>query len=207
MLSLARLIPASNDASKGQWAREQYSGFQLRGKTLGILGLGRLGQITAKIASGFQMNVIAHDIRDVKFDNVRQVSFDELFTVSDIVSIHIHLNKETEGLVGKSAFDMMKSTAIIINTSRGKIIEEQALLDALKNGSIAGAGLDVIDGEWLSSNDLKLHPLVAFSRVSEKLLIVPHIGGSTFESITLARIFMAKRIAEFLRSGNDGKIF
>ena len=98
---------------------------------------------------------------------------------------------------------MMKSSAIIINTSRGKIIEEQALLAALKNGGIAGAGLDVIDGEWLSEDELRLHPLVAFSKVSNKLLIVPHIGGSTFESITLARIFMAKRIAEYLGIGSD----
>ena len=85
--------------------------------------------------------------------------------------------------------------------------DEEALLNALKNGSIAGAGLDVIDGEWLSRKELNEHPLVAYSRVSEKLLIVPHIGGSTYESITLARIFMAKRIADFINSGNNEGIF
>ena len=199
ILSLVRqIIPASFSARDGIWARERFSGYQLYGKTMGIMGLGRLGKITARIANGFGMNVITYDPAQPFAENVQHVTFEELLSTSDILSIHIHLNADTEGIIGKKALGLMKSTAILINTSRGKIVDETALLEALALGQIAGAGLDVIDGEWLEQEELIRHQLIEYSRLNDNLLIVPHIGGATQESINLARIFMAKKIASYL---------
>jgi D-3-phosphoglycerate dehydrogenase / 2-oxoglutarate reductase len=201
LLSLVRKLPQAFSASKeGNWAREYFTGFQLRGKTIGVLGLGRLGKISAQIANGFGMRVIAHDIRDIDVDGVEMVDVETLFTQSDVISVHIHLNDETRGLVDTKAFALMKSNAIILNTSRGGILDETALLSALMSGSIGGAGLDVIDGEWLSHEDLLKHPLIAYSRTHENLLISPHVGGSTTESIYGARVFMARKMANFIRN-------
>jgi len=201
ILSLIRkIIPASIAAQDGIWARERFSGYQLHGKTIGILGLGRLGKITARIAQGFGMNVIAHDPAQPFAEKVQHVTFEQLLKSSDILSVHIHLNEFTEELINKEAFRLMKPTAVLINTSRGKIIDETALLEALKSGEIAGAGLDVINGEWLDKQELRQHPLIEYSRANNNLIIVPHIGGSTTESINLARIFMAKKIVRFLEN-------
>lgn len=198
ILNLARnVLPAVEAAKQGDWARERFSGFQLLGKTLGILGLGRLGEISARIGQGFGMNVQATDIRDVSVPGVRMVDFDTLFRTSDVVSVHVHLRPETDGLVGERAIGMMKPGAILINTSRGRIVEETALLAALQQNRIR-AGLDVIDGEWL--DDLTDHPLIRHARQHDNLIIVPHIGGSTKESIYGARIFMARKVADFLAS-------
>lgn len=197
ILCLVRqIIPASSAAKEGKWAREKFSGYQLYGKTMGILGLGRLGKITARIAQGFGMNVVSYDPAKPYVENVKHVSFSELLSTADILSIHIHLTTETENLICKKALKLMKPTALLINTSRGKIVDEFALLDALGSGQIAGAGLDVIDGEWLDQNELIHHPLIEYSRMNNNLLIVPHIGGSTTESINLSRIFMAQKIKD-----------
>jgi D-3-phosphoglycerate dehydrogenase / 2-oxoglutarate reductase len=199
ILSLVRKIPqASNEALKGVWAREEYTGFQLLGKTLGILGLGRLGKISARIGLGFNMRVIAHDIEDVSHDKVEMVDFETLIQDADILTIHVHLNESTRELINTQVFEKMKSSAILINTSRGAVIDENALLVALKNSQISAAGLDVIHGEWLE--DILSHPLIRYANKNDNLLIVPHIGGATTESIYGARVFMAKKIAKWIAS-------
>ncbi|MEQ8667403.1 MAG: NAD(P)-dependent oxidoreductase [Rhodospirillales bacterium] len=201
LLALNRkLVPAQEQAKRGVWSRETYTGFQLLGKTLGILGLGRLGKISARIGQGFGMNVIAHDIADVSAENVEMVSLKDLLARSDVLTIHIHLRPETDGLIGAAEFARMKSNAILINTSRGRIVDEPALLAAMSEKRIAGAGLDVVDGEWLSEEELFRHPLIAYSRENDNLLIVPHIGGATHESIYGARVFMARKVADHLRT-------
>lgn len=200
MLSLIRRIPEGIESVKrGHWVREKLCGYQLNQKTLGIIGLGRLGKISAKIANGFGMKVIAVDPNVKKWPNVKIVSLKHLLKLSDIITIHIHLNKETENLINEKKLRKMKKNCILINTSRGKIINESALLKALKNKWIAGAALDVIDGEWLAKNRLRTHPLIAYSRRNKNLIITPHIGGSTIESIFGARLFMAKKIASILK--------
>lgn len=199
LLSLNRgIVPGQAQAKQGIWARERFTGFQLLGKTLGILGLGRLGKISARIGKGFGMNVIAHDTADVRVDGVEMVGFEELLRRADVLTIHIHLRPETDGLIGRDAFALMKPNALLINTARGRIVDEAALLEALENKTIAGAGLDVVDGEWLSQEELHDHPLIAYSRDHDNLLIVPHIGGATTESIYGARVFMARKLADHL---------
>jgi len=195
-----RLKPAFAAAERGDWARERFTGFQLHGKTLGILGLGRLGSISARIGNGFGMRVIAHDIRAVSRPQVEMVELETLLRASDVVSIHLHLTPDTEKMIGPAAFAAMKPNAIVINTSRGRIVDEAALLDALKAAQVAGAGLDVIDGEWLSEEARARHPLIAYARAHDNLVIAPHIGGATTESIYGARIFMARKIAGWLHS-------
>ncbi len=199
VLSLARhLPPALAAAREGDWARERYAGFQLSGKTLGILGLGRLGTISARIGQGFGMRVIAHDIAAVSAPGVEMVGFEALLEEADVLTIHIHLTEATWGLVGAAEMARMKPAALLINTSRGAIVDEAALLAALRGGGIAGAGLDVIDGEWLAEK--RDHPLIAYARENENLVISPHIGGATTESIYGARVFMARKLAGYLRA-------
>ena len=201
LLSLLRnIVPAVSDAKNGKWAREKYSGRQLFGKNFGIIGLGRLGIISARIANGFGMNVMAYDIHDKDVENVTMVDMDTLAKKSDFISIHVHLNKFTEGMINKDFFINMRDTGIIINTSRGKIINESDLLFALENKLIYGAGLDVIDGEWLTEKEIYNHPLIKFSRENNNLLITPHVGGATRESIVGSRIFMAEKVAAYLKN-------
>lgn len=195
-----KLKPAIVEAERGAWPRDRFTGFQLLGKTLGILGLGRLGTISARIGQGFGMKVIAHDVRPVSVPGVTMVDFDTLLEQADVLTIHVHLSKDTDGLIGESQFAKMKANAIILNTARGRIVDEGALLSALREKRIAGAGLDVIDGEWLSDDERRNHPLIAFARENDNLVIAPHIGGATTESIYGARVFMAKKVAAWLRS-------
>lgn len=199
MLNLCRnIIPASQSALKGKWEREKFFGSQLFGKTLGLIGLGRLGSISAKIGSGFGMNVIGCDPYLGKHDIAKLVSLEQLLAQSDVISLHIHLNEDTEKLIGKEQFQLMKSNCVLINTSRGKIVDEKELIYALENKLLAAAGLDVIDGEWITDIERLSHPLVKYASQNQNLLIVPHIGGSTVESIVGARVFMAKKMAKLL---------
>ena len=199
MLNIQRkIIKASKSASSGYWAREFYAGTQLYDKTLGILGLGRLGSISAKIGKGFGMKILATDIKSKKISGVKMVDIKNLFKKSDIITIHIHLNNKTKNLINKNLLKLMKPHSILINTSRGGIINEKHLLEALKSKNIAGAGLDIVVGEWLDQNKLKNHKLVSYSKKNSNLLIVPHIGGSTYESITGARRFVCNKILKSL---------
>jgi D-3-phosphoglycerate dehydrogenase len=199
LLNLYRNIPAAaQSALTGKWEREKFSGLQLFGKTLGLIGLGRLGSIAARIGSGFGMNVIGFDPYLDCHSTANLVSFEDVIKTSDVISLHVHLNESTQKLIGLEQFKSMKRNCVLINTSRGKIIDEDALLSALQNKLIMAAGLDVIDGEWLSDNARRSHPLIEYANRNQNLLILPHIGGSTSESIDRARIFMAQKMTEIL---------
>lgn len=195
ILNLYRnIISANKSALDGIWGREKFSGRQLLGKTIGILGLGRLGVITSRIALGFGMKVVAYDIKKKNIKGVKMLSINKLFKISDIVSVHVHLNSKTVGLIDRKFLTIMKKNSILINTSRGAIINEKDLLYVLKRKIIAGAGLDIIDGEWLSKKELLEHKLIKYAQKNSNLIILPHIGGSTIESITGARIFICNKL-------------
>lgn len=197
LLACVRRLPEAIDASRrGEWARDRLRGHQLAGKTLGILGMGRLGTIMAEYGQAFRMRVIGCDIRPVQIAGVEQVSFDRLIRESDVVSIHIHLNDRTRGLIGREQLASMKPGAVLINTSRGAIIDESALVDALCTGPLAAAGLDVINGEW--RDDLDRHPLVCYAREHGNLVITPHVGGVTYEAQELAYAAAARKLVEYL---------
>jgi phosphoglycerate dehydrogenase-like enzyme len=202
LLALNRKLFLANKVMQhGNWPREKFIGNQLYNKTFGIIGYGRLGKISSNIAKGFGMKVIANDIKKVRSKNIKMVSIRTLFRESDFISVHVHLNEKTIGLIDKKLMKLMKKTAVIINTSRGKIINEKDLLYFLKKKKIGGAALDVIDGEWLSKIELKKHPLIKYQKKSHNLLIVPHLGGTTFESLYGARVYICKLLIDKLKKG------
>jgi len=187
---------------KGGWnviyGAYDYVGVDLQGKTLGILGLGRIGGVLAKRAKAFDMKIIYHNRKHVskskeKSLNVKYVSFEKLITQSDVISIHVPHTKETDRLLDMKIFRKMKKTSFLINTSRGKVINEEDLVTAIKKKIIAGAGLDVYGEEPIRRN----HPLVRLQNV----VLAPHIGSSTKET----RIKMAEITIKNLKLGIDGK--
>lgn len=195
LLAVVRKLPWSFEAAKqGVWARDRFRGQQLSGKTLGILGYGRLGRIMARIGHGFRMRVIACDVKPVEAaDYVTMVDRDRLLSESDVLSVHIHLTAENEGLLDAAWFARMKPGAILVNTSRGAIVDEGALVDALESGRLGGAGLDVIHGEW--EENLREHPLIRYANTHENLVISPHTGGVTAEAEAMTLRFTADKLA------------
>jgi D-3-phosphoglycerate dehydrogenase / 2-oxoglutarate reductase len=198
LLACIRKLPAASvSVEEGCWAREKYTGRQLAGKTLGVLGVGRLGKMIVEYGKAFRMHVLGCDLKDFSIPGVERVDFDTLLRESDIISIHIHLDDESRGLISSKAFEKMKNGVVITNTSRGGVIDEQAFLKALKSKKVAAAGLDVIDGEWLE--DITEHPLVKYAQKHNNLVITPHIGGAAVESIAGARIYLAQKLADYIQ--------
>ena len=199
LLAVQRRLPwAHAAATAGDWARDRFRGRQLAGRTLGILGYGRLGRIVAEYGKAFRLRVLACDVRPVTpAPGVELVDFATLLRESDILSIHIHLTEANRGLIGRDALTRLKPGACLLNTSRGAIVDEAALLDALASGRLAAAGVDVLHGEW----DARLaeHPLVRYARTHENLVITPHIGGVTVESQVQTLTFIAGKLADHLR--------
>lgn len=169
---------------------------QLSGKTLGILGYGRLGRMVADYGRAFRMRVIATDIKPIRSPGVEQVDLDTLLAASDVVSLHVHLRDDTRHMINREALARMKEGAILINTARGDLIDEDALLEALISGRLAGAGLDVIHDEW--DRNLAARPLLEYARTHNNLILTPHLGGVSLESVTEARTFMAKKMARYI---------
>ena len=175
-----------------------YVGIDLQGKTIGILGLGRIGSTLAKRAKAFDMKIIYHNRKHVtkskeKSLNAKYVSFEKLVTESDFISIHVPHTKETDRLFNMKIFKKMKKSSFLINTSRGKVVKEEDLAIALKKRIISGAGLDVFEKEPVKKN----HPLVKL----QNIVLTPHIGSSTKET----RIKMAEITVKNLNLGINGK--
>lgn len=201
LLACARRFPEALEATRNAvWSRDALRGHQLSGKTLGILGCGRLGTIMAQYGQAFRMKIIGCDTQPVDMAGVafERVSFDRLLRESDVISIHIHLTPENRKLIDAAALAKMKPNAILINTSRGAIIDEHALVEALTQGRLAAAGVDVIEGEW--RDDLDQHPLIAYARTHGNLVITPHVGGVTFESQAMAYAAAARKLHDFLHT-------
>lgn len=198
LLATVRRLPwAFAAALEGRWARDEFRGRQLSGKTLGILGYGRLGSIVANYGRAFRMRVLACDVKPVTpAAGVEIVDFERLLAESDVLSIHIHLNEANRMLMDAAALSRMKKGAVLINTSRGGIVEEAALLAVLESGHLGGAGLDVIDGEW--RNDLDRHPLILYAREHQNLVISPHIGGVAVEAQKAAIERIALKLKSYL---------
>ena len=199
MLSLARMIPAGNqDTKNGNWNRHQFLGTELYGKTIGVIGAGKIGYLTARRAQSFGMKVLAHDLfisRDnilLSELNAELVSLNDLLARADVVSCHLPATPETVGLLNAASFARMKSTAIFINTSRGEVVIENDLLSALKSGVIAGAALDVRSTEPPQPGELELLP---------NLILTPHVAAFTSE----AQDRVTRAICEDVRQVLEGK--
>lgn len=210
LIALARRTPsACADVLRGRWRREEFRGRELSGMTLGIVGLGRLGGMMAGYARAFSMEPIAYDpyVTDAEFKSrgARRADLETTLKAADAVTVHVPLSDETRGFLGGREFALMKTGAFFINTSRGEVVDETALLDHLRNGHLGGAALDVLSGEnagRVSRNEswMEGHPLISYAREHDNLLITPHIGGMTAESLAKAEVRLAGLVADFLRS-------
>lgn len=200
LIACARRFPECIAASRaGEWPRHQLAGCQLAGKTLGIIGMGRLGTLVAGYALPFRLRLLGCDpyVNEMPPD-VMKCDLDQLLAESDFISIHVHLTDGTSGMIGAAEMSKMKRGVILINTSRGGLIDESALISAMESGTIAAAGLDVIDGEWLE--DKFHHPLIAYSRKNPRLLITPHVGGTCNEAVMQTAAHSMKKLAAWFSS-------
>ncbi len=195
LLALAREIPRADAAMKaGTWLKKELEGVELNGKTLGIVGYGRIGMEVGKRAAAFGMNVVAYDPfiseEAVAAAGGESVSIQDLFQWAHFISLHLPYNVHTRDLIGPMAFSQMKDGIRIVNAARGGIIDEQALLDALNSGKVAGAALDVFSTEPPGLTDLVKHPNV---------ICAPHIGAQTAEAQARAAEDIAHEVLAALR--------
>ena len=205
LLAATRKIPAaSQSASAGVWEREKFIGHDLKGKNLGIIGLGRIGEMVARYGLAFGMNVTAFDpFRENWVQGVqRSESLISMLEVSDAIMVHIPLNPETINLIGITEFQAMKPGCVFINTSRGGIIDESELIQAMEGGRISAAALDVIQAEAYREK-LVSSPLVDYAKTHSNLILTPHIGGATVESMHATELFLAKKLQAFIQTRQD----
>ena len=199
LLAVARRVPAAHEAVRaGRWDRDGLRGHELHGRRLGIVGLGRLGRMVARYGTAFGMAVAATDPdgRDWPRDVERITRLDTLLAQSDVLSLHAPLRAETAGMIDAAALARLPRGAVLINTARGALVDERALADALTTGHLAGAGIDVIDDE--RGRGPRLSPLVAYARAHDNMVITPHIGGATVESMAKTELFLARKLAAML---------
>ncbi len=200
LLALLRNLPAAVEAVRqGGWERQHFRGNELHGTLLGIVGYGRIGEKVSRYAEAFGMRVLAYDPyrHDIPSSVPRGATLDAVLVAADVVSLHVPLNDQTSGLLGARELAMMKPGALLINTARGALLDEAALLAALTSGHLGGAALDVLCDE-ASLGPAATHPLIAYARTHPNLLITPHIGGATYESMAKTEIFIAEKIRTFL---------
>jgi D-3-phosphoglycerate dehydrogenase len=198
LLALAREIPRADISMKqGQWLKKELEGVELNGKTLGLIGLGRIGAEVGKRAAVFGMNILAYDPLisedEIKRRGAEPVSLQDLFAWSDFISLHLPLNVQTRDFIGPLAFSQMKDGVRIVCAARGGIIDESALLDALNRGKVAGAALDVFGQEPPGLTETVSHP---------RVIATPHIGAQTAEAQTRA----SEDIAHEVLSALQGKL-
>jgi D-3-phosphoglycerate dehydrogenase len=204
-LALMRHIPeAAASVKHGIWNRDLFRGRELFGKTAGIVGMGRLGKIVAEYFKAFGMTVLGYDpVSEFPERVARRVSsLTELLEESDVVSLHVPYAPATRHLIGREELALMKKESILVNTSRGGVIDEDALLEALRSARLQGAALDVLADERFITGE---HPLIQYARRHRNLLVVPHIGGNTSESFEKTEVFLARKVVEALRNGANHK--
>jgi len=201
MISLMRNIHTADRSMKeGKWLKKELQGCELRGKTLGIIGFGRIGQEVARRAAAFQMRILAYDILEEKRRNAEELgvhfvgtsreALEKLLRESDVITLHVPYLPETRHMIGKKEIALMKKEAYILNVARGGIIDEEALYEALKSGRIAGAALDCYEQEPPSN--------LLFADLSN-VLCTPHIGSSTREALLANSTTIAKKVISFFR--------
>jgi D-3-phosphoglycerate dehydrogenase len=198
LLALARRVPQANASLKaGRWERKKFVGVELQGKTLGIIGLGRIGGVVARRANSFGMKVVAYDpfvapeqARDLELE---LAPLDEVFARADFLTVHTPLTAETRGIVNARAFSRMKRGVRIINCARGGLVDETALYDAIKSGQVAGAALDVFEQEPPPPD----HPLLGLDEV----IVTPHLGASTREAQEGVALTVAEQMRDYLLTG------
>ena len=200
LLALIRGIPSAfQDVLEGNWRRESFIGTELHGKTLGIVGCGRLGRMVAGYGLAFGMRVQAYDHDPANISKAPQgveyQPLDVLMSNAEVVSLHLPLTDETRGFMSRQRIFEMKRHAILLNTARGELIDESALVEALTTGHLAGAALDVLAGDTLWEERTGQTDLLRYAKNSNNLIITPHVGGCARESLEKTSVFIAQRFA------------
>jgi D-3-phosphoglycerate dehydrogenase len=197
MIAVARKIAwCDRQVRSGKWPKSEAMGVELAGKTLGVVGYGRIGRRVAEIAYAMGMKVVAYDVIPIPEEilakaGARLTSLEEVLQTADVITLHVPLTPETRHLIDASKLEMMKPTAILINASRGEVIDEEALYNALKDGRIAGAGLDVFEKEPPTGSKLL---------TLDNAVLTPHIGAQTREAQEAAATMLAKKVIEVFAS-------
>jgi len=192
---------ATRSVCKGNWNSESFRGTQLSKLTLGVLGVGRLGKMTVEYGKAFRMKVLGCDLKKFNIPSVEQVDFNTLLQESDVISIHIHMTPENYHIFNNNTFARMKDNSVLVNTSRGDIIDEISLIKMLNLGKLSAFGADVIHNEW--RKNMLISPIVKYAQEHDNVVITPHIGGCTYRSIVDARIFSAKKLVYYLETGEE----
>jgi len=195
MLALARLIPAADASLKqGKWEKSAFMGGELNGKTLGLLGIGRIGAETAKRAAAFGMAILAYDpylnAGQIRQRGAEPASFDDVIARSDYISLHLPFTVETKGMLGATQLAKMKKGARLICAARGGVVDEDALRAALDSGQLAGAALDVFTAEPPPPGTIATHP---------KVVATPHVGAQTHEAQSRAGLMIAEEVLAALQ--------
>jgi D-3-phosphoglycerate dehydrogenase len=197
MVALARNIPQAHAALKqGRWERERWAGVELAGKTLGLIGFGRIGRQVGRRALGLGMRVVAHDpfVADERFRELgveRVETLDEVLAAADVLSLHSPLTPETERMIDAAAIGRMKDGARLVNAARGPLVDEQALAEAIRSGKLAGAALDVFSAEPYAGELLEL----------DEVVVTPHLAASTGEAQDRAGVIVAEQVVAALEGG------
>jgi D-3-phosphoglycerate dehydrogenase len=196
MACARRLRPAIHNVEAGEWDRGEFPGIMLKDKTLGIIGMGRIGTWMARYARAFGMKIIGYDslLTDLP-DDVKKAGMEELVAASDFITLHVNFTPENKGMISKAVIKKFKDGCIFINTSRGELIDEAALVEGLKSGRIQAVGADVLTGE----PDSRSNPLWQYARDHENVIITPHIGGFCPEAVDKVVAFSCERILEYFR--------
>ena len=196
LLACARMLPAAiNHVKSGGWSREIFPGVMLKRKRIGIIGCGRIGTWMSRYARAFGMDIVGYDpLLDDFPPQIRPVSLEELVRTSDFITIHVPLNKDTKELLSEDLFAILKSESILINTSRGAVVDEKALLKALESGRLLAAGLDVLTDE----PDIEKSPLFKYAQTHDNLIITPHCGGFSHDAVRIVCRRAAEKIVEYL---------
>lgn len=196
LMACARKLPAAvRHVLSGGWDRELFPGIMLNGKRIGIVGCGRIGTWMSRYAHAFGMNIVGYDPLITKYPSrVKPVSLEELACTSDFISIHVPLTDHTIGLFSKKHFEMIKSGAILINTSRGAVVDEKAMLKALESNRLGAAGLDVLADE----PEIEKSPLFQYAQNHDNLIITPHCGGFSLDAVKIVCRRAAEKIVEHL---------
>jgi D-3-phosphoglycerate dehydrogenase / 2-oxoglutarate reductase len=203
VLALARNLPWAFDAVKrAEWDRARYGGRELHGKTLGLIGFGRLGRMVAGYARAFGMEVLAFDpnVDDetIAAAGAQPAGLELVLADSDVVSVHCTYSAETYGLLGAAEFATMRRGAFLVNTARGEITDQDALLAALLSGHLGGAAVDTLAGELPDGSHLETNPLVEYARGHENLIVLPHLGGATAEATERTQLHIAEMLVTYL---------
>jgi D-3-phosphoglycerate dehydrogenase len=206
LLALVRRLPAAHaSVLDGRWEREQFVGTELRGRTLGIIGCGRLGRMTASYGLAFGMKVLVHDIEAAHLElaphGAVATELDRLLADSDVVCLHLPLDPSTVGYLDTARLAGMKPGAFLVNTARGELWDEAAVLERLRSGALAGLATDVVgtDSRWPGRVPAD-QTLVEFARLHDNVVITPHIGGYARDAIATTRLYVTKLFADRVQS-------